>query len=78
MLFDTAGAVGVVVLVVAYKDTGVRGEAVVMRVWWRSMRVTVMRRRGSVPGAILSCESFDAAMFGFGMTDYHVWGGSLL
>ena len=66
MLFDTAG---VAVFVVAYKDIGARGEAVVMRVWWRSMRVTVMTRRGSVPGAILSYELFDAPIFGFGMTD---------
>ena len=78
MLFDTAGVAGVVVFVVAYKDIGARGEAVVMRGWWTSMRAIVVTRRGSVPGAILSCELFDAPMFGFGMTDYHVWGGSWL
>ena len=72
MSFDTAGVLGAVVLVVAYKDIGSRGEAVVMRVWWKSMRVVVMTRRGSVPGAILSCDVFDAPMSGFGMTDDHV------
>ena len=72
MLFDPAGVVGAVVFVVAYKDNGARGEAVEMRAWWKSMRVAVMTRRGSVPGAILSCDVFDAPMSGFGMTDYHV------
>lgn len=78
MLFDAAGVVGMVVFEVAYKDIGARGEAVVMRIWWRSIRVTLMTRRGSVPGAILSCESFDAPMSGSGMTDYHVWSGAWL
>ena len=78
MLFGITGVAGVVVFVVAYKDIGARGEAVVMRVWWRSVRVTVMTGRGSVFGAILSCELFDAPTFGFGMTDYHLWGGSWL
>ena len=78
MLFDIAGVAGVVVFVFAYKDIGARGEAVVMRAWWRSMWVTVMTGRGSVPGAILSCVLFDAPVFGFGMTDCHLWGGSWL
>ena len=67
MLFDAAG---VVVFVVAYKDIGARGEAVVMSAWWRSMRVTVMTRRGNVLGAILSCEMVDTSMLGFRVTDY--------
>lgn len=85
MLFGTAGvvagAVVLLLLMVGYKDTGARGEAVVMmKGWWGSMRVTVMMtRKGSVPGAILSCEVFDdAPVFGLGMTDYHVWGSSWL
>ena len=84
MLFGTAGVVAgavVLLLVVGYKDTGARGEAVVMmKGWWGSMRVTVMMtRKESVPGAIPSCEVFDdAPVVGLGMTDYHVWGGSWL
>ena len=77
MLFDgAAGVAGVDLFVVAYKDSGPRGEAVVMRVWWRNMKVTVMTRRGRVAGAILSCELCDAPMSGFGMIHYQVWGGS--
>lgn len=78
MLFDTAVVAGVVAFVVAYKDIGARGEAVVMRAWWRSIRVRVLTRRGSVLGAILSCELFDTPMSGFGVTYYRVWGGSWL
>ena len=82
MSLDAADTAGVVVFVFTNSDIGERGDAVVMRGWWRrrrrSGRVMVLRKRGSLFGAIFSCIRSGARISGFGMPDYHVRAGSWL
>lgn len=68
MLLDTADVVSLVVFVITDSDIGARGEAVVIRIWSRSARAMVVKKRESVAEAILSCKWSGARGFEFGMT----------
>lgn len=68
MLLDGTNVVGVVAFVIMDSDIGARGEAAVMRIWFRVVRAMVVKKRESVAEAILSCISSGARGLEFGMT----------